>query len=50
MDKIKVSVKRPLGYKVEDIGPGRKATLVKSENWPVPKDNFAHHVDPRTQK
>jgi hypothetical protein len=32
--KVKVSVKRPIGHKISDIGPGGKEHNVKTKDWP----------------
>ena len=32
--KTKVSVTRPIGYKIADIGPGGKEHNVQTKNWP----------------
>lgn len=33
--KIKVSVTRPIGHKIADIGPGGKEHNVQTKDWPA---------------
>lgn len=32
---ISVSVTRPIGHQISDIGPGGKETVVEANNWPA---------------